>query len=156
MTMDRSLFKFSSQLRVRNYEVDWQGIVHNATYLLYFEVGRIEYLQHVGVKVDLNTIQQESKVVLVRNEINYKSPAKFGEALNIHTRISAIRNTSFVFEGFMEEAVNRRLVAENMAFHVWLDAKSDEPIRVNEDFRRIIKKFEGTALILESKTPRIA
>lgn len=155
MTMDRSLFKFSSQVRVRNYEVDWQGIVHNATYLLYCEVGRIEYLQHVGVRVDLSTIQQESRVVLVRNEINYKSSAKFGETLNVHTRISAIHNTSFIFEGFIEEAVTQRLVAENVAFHVWLDGKTGEPVRVNEEFRNKIKKFEGKALLTQTNEPKI-
>ncbi len=31
--MDFSKFKHKINLRVRNYEVDWQGIVHNAVYL---------------------------------------------------------------------------------------------------------------------------
>src|SRR3970282_674932 len=99
--MDKSLFKFKNQVRVRNYEIDWQGIVHNAVYLLYFETGRIEYLKNLKVKIDMNNIQHENKVVLVRNEINYKSPARFDELLNVYTRISIIRNTSFTFESYI-------------------------------------------------------
>ena len=118
--MDKSLFKHKTQIRVRNYEVDWQGIVHNATHLLYFEVGRIEYLKHLGVKIDLTSIQNESRVVLVRNEIDYKSPARFDEVLNVYTRVSYIRNTSFGFEGIIEEASKKRFIAENLAIHVWL------------------------------------
>src|SRR5712692_1637417 len=97
-----------TQVRVRNYEVDWQGIVHNAVYLLYFEIGRVEYLKNLGVKIDIDSIQRDYKVVLVRNEINYKSPARFDELLNVYTRIASIRNTSFTFEAYMEEAIAKR------------------------------------------------
>ncbi len=79
--MDRLQFKHKTSIRVRNYEVDWQGIVHNANYLLYCEVGRIEYLRDLGAKVDMQSINGSSKVVLVRNEIDYKSSARFDELL---------------------------------------------------------------------------
>ena len=144
--MEKSLFKFKTQVRVRNYEIDWQGIVHNAVYLLYCEIGRVEYLKNLGVKIDLNSIQHESKVVLVRNEINYKSPAKFDEMLNVYTRISKIGNTSFVFEGMLEEETTERLVAENVAYHVWLKPNSNEPMTVPQEFRKKVNEFEGTFL----------
>lgn len=141
--MDRSKFKHQTQLRVRNYEVDWQGIVHNAVYLQYFEVGRVEYLKHLGMKLDPNTIRRDARVVLVRNEINYKSPARFDELLNVHTRVSYIRNTSFAFEGFLEDSATNRLVSENVAIHVWLHARTGEPVTVADDFRNAVLKFEG-------------
>ena len=81
--MERTKFKHHTQVRVRNYEIDWQGIVHNANHLLYFEVGRVVYLGDVGIKVDINTIQHDSKVVVARNEIDYRSPARFGEVLDV-------------------------------------------------------------------------
>src|ERR1041385_1570244 len=152
MGMDKSKFKYKTQIRVRNYEVDWQGIVHNAPYLLYFEVGRGAYLKHVGVKVDVNTIQNDSKVVLVRNEIDYKSPARFDELLNVYTRISYIRNTSFSFEGIIEEASKQRLISENIAIHVWLNPRTGEPTPVTSEFRRIIQSFEGDSLAILGPT----
>ncbi|MBM2846916.1 MAG: putative thioesterase [Bacteroidetes bacterium] len=142
--MDRTKFKHHTQVRVRNYEIDWQGIVHNANYLLYFEVGRVAYLGDVGIKVDINTIQHDSKVVVARNEIDYRSPARFGEVLDVYTRISYIRETSFVFEGFIEDSASKRLISENVSVHVWLDHRTDKPLRVQEEFRKWVQRFEGS------------
>ena len=141
--MDKSKLKYTTQIRVRNYEVDWQGIVHNANYLLYCEVGRIEYLKHIGTTIDMKSIQGSSKVVLVRNEIDYKTPAYFDELLNVYTRIAFIKNTSFAMEGILEKTGSGLIVAENVAFHVWLDPGTDRPKLVPDEFRKRVQEFEG-------------
>lgn len=150
--MEIAEFKHKAQVRVRNYEVDWQGVVHNAVYLYYFEVGRIDYLEHLGIKIDLHTIQHESKVVVARNEIDYRSPARFGELIDVYTRISFIRNTSFAFEGILEETLSKRRIAENLSVHVWLDHRTNAPVRVGEEFRALVKKFEGDNVLIEQST----
>ncbi|HEY6951731.1 MAG TPA: thioesterase family protein [Bacteroidota bacterium] len=141
--MDRSQFKHKTQVRVRNYEVDWQGIVHNANYLLYCEVGRIEYLKELGATVNIQSINGGSKVVLVRNEIDYKSSAVFDELLDVFTRVSFIRNTSFAMESVIEKATTSELVVTNTAFHVWLDPITNAPVTVGREFRNQIRQFEG-------------
>jgi acyl-CoA thioester hydrolase len=140
---DAAKFRYRTDIRVRNFEVDWQGIVHNAIYLQYFETGRIEYLKHVGLRVDMEAIRNDSYVVLVRNEINYLSPAVFDEVLQVYTRMSRIGRTSFVFEGYIIEEKSGRLVADNLAFHVWLDPVTRRPTPVNEQFKRKIRDFES-------------
>lgn len=142
--MDRSKFKFKTQVRVDNYEVDWQGIAHNANYLLYCEVGRIEYLKHLGARIDMKTIHGDSKVVVVRNEIDYKSPANFDELLNVYTRTFLIKNSSFAMEGMLKKASSGEIVAENIAYHVWLDPSTDRPKPVPDEFRSLVQAFEGT------------
>ncbi len=135
-------FNFTTQVRVRNFEVDWQGIVHNANYLLYFEVGRIEYLRHAGIKVSMETITGDSKIVVARNEVDYISSAVFDELLDVYTRVSKIGNTSFTFEGVILESVTQRLVSKNTSVHVWLDHITDKPMRVPDAFRTRIKEIE--------------
>ncbi|MBM4161646.1 MAG: acyl-CoA thioesterase [Ignavibacteria bacterium] len=142
--IDRKKFKHTIQIRVRNYEVDWQGIVHNGNYLLYFEAARIEYLKHLGVKVDMKSIQGEGKVVLVRNEIDYESPAYFDELLEVSTRMSFIRDSSFAMEGIIEKNGGEILVARNVAYHVWLDPRTDRPKTIGDDFRKLVQAFEST------------
>jgi acyl-CoA thioester hydrolase len=149
--MEKSKFKFSSRVRVRNYEVDWQGIVHNATYLLYCETGRIEYLKQFGTEVSLNAIRGASKVVLVRNEIDYRSPAQFDDLLNIYTRVSFIKNTSFAMEGLIENAATGIVVAENVAYHVWLDPTTNRPKPVPDEFRKLVQAFEGRDCIIQGQ-----
>lgn len=141
---DLTMFNHSTPVRVRNYEVDWQGIVHNAIYLLYFEIGRVEYFKHVGLSVDLGSMRGKNKVVLVRNEIDYRMPVTFDAALNIHTRISRIKNTSFWMEGVLELASTGAIVSTNVAYHVWLDPRTERPKEIGDDFRKTIEHFEGT------------
>jgi acyl-CoA thioester hydrolase len=143
MGLDRSKFRHSIRIRVRNYEIDWQGIVHNANYLLYFETGRIAYLERIGIPVNVDTIKGDTRVVVARNEIDYTSPARFRDDLDVLTRVSYIRDSSFAFEGIIEAARDRRLVAENISVHVWLDGVSGSPARVGDEFRRLVAGFEG-------------
>ncbi len=141
--MDDSKFKFKTQVKVRNYEVDWQGIVHNANYLLYCELGRVEYLQHLGLVLDVNTIKHGARVVVARNEIDYLSPSHFGDVIDVHTRISSIKNTSFVFEGLLKDAKTGKDIAANVSIHVWLNDKDARPMPVPDAFRRTVQSFEG-------------
>jgi len=55
--MDKKDFNFKTQMRIRNYEIDLQGIVHNANYLLYFEIVRMEHLKQLDVSVDVHSIR---------------------------------------------------------------------------------------------------
>jgi YbgC/YbaW family acyl-CoA thioester hydrolase len=149
--LDRVKFRHSTRLRVRNYEIDWQGIVHNAVYLQYFETGRLAYLERLGVPVNAGAIKGETRIVVARNEIDYRSPALYGEDLEVLTRISSIRNTSFVFEGIIEALPERRIVAENVSVHVRLDGASGEPLRVADEFRRLVASYEGQEVVPGAK-----
>lgn len=150
--MDKRLFRHQTELKVRNYEVDWQGVVHNAVYLHYFEVGRIEYLNQLGAKVDINSINHESKVVLARNEIDYRSSARFGDSIRVYSRVSAIKNSSFIFEGIIERVSTQEILAENVAVHVWLDPRTNSSTPVPNTFRKMVQEFEGSNCIIQTPT----
>ncbi len=140
--MKLSSFKFFTSIRVRNYEVDWQGIVHNVNYLLYLEVGRIEYIKNLGIRIDAHSICGDAKFVIVKNEITYRYSARYGQLLKVYTRISRINNSSFIFEGLIVDAVKGFIIAENRAHHVWLNKRNNRPVRVPEHIRKAWKKFE--------------
>src|ERR1700754_4102733 len=53
--IDLSKFKHSITSRVRTYDVDRQNIVHNAVYLYWLEVGRVEYFRALGLPIDAQT-----------------------------------------------------------------------------------------------------
>jgi acyl-CoA thioester hydrolase len=147
---DRAKFKHKAQVTVRNNEIDWQGIVHNAVYLHYFEVGRMGYFETIGFPIVVKPDAQNHKIVIGRNEIDYRSSAVFGETLDIFTRISWIRNTSFALQGFIEETATKRLIAENVSLHVWLDPATGEPMTVPDFFRDLVRKYEGSDVLITS------
>jgi len=143
VSFDRAKLLFKTSIVVRNYEVDWQGIVHNATYLLYCEIGRIEYLRRMGVLIDPAAIRKESLIVVARNEIDYLRPVGFGEELMVLSRIASIGESSFRFESMIETAQGGDRVAENTAVHVWLDQLNGRPTAVPDWFRENVRKWEG-------------
>lgn len=136
-------FRHTTRLRVRNFEVDWQGIVHNSIYLQYFETGRIEYLRGIGQVIDFASINRGSKVVLARNEIDYVFPAHFDDLLEIGTKVTLVGTTSFVFEGVIHLRGTKTLIAKNRAVHVWLHPREGHPVRVPLRFIRSVGAFEG-------------
>jgi acyl-CoA thioester hydrolase len=135
-------FRHATRMRVRNFEVDWQGIVHNSIYLQYFETARMEYLREIGHILDLASVNRGSRVVLARNEVDYIFPARFDDLLEVFTRVSLIGTSSFVFEGVIQIRKNDTLIAKNRAVHVWLDPEEGFPIPIPARFIRRVEEFE--------------
>lgn len=135
-------FRHRTKLRVRNYEVDWQGIVHNSIYLQYFEVGRVEYLRRIRHLISFASVRGDSRVVLARNEVDYIHPARFDDLLEISTRIAMVGTSSFVFEGVIHTSPKGALIAKNRAVHVWLHPTGRYPVPVPRTFIRKAETFE--------------
>src|SRR4051812_21084216 len=73
-------------LRVRYPEVDAMGYLHHSRYLQYFEMGRVELLRSLGHSyADLE--RQGVFFVVVKVEVQYKSPARYDDLLTLHTRL---------------------------------------------------------------------
>lgn len=87
--MQDKKYIFELPMKVRDYEVDVEGIVNNANYLHYLEHTRHEFCESAGLSfrdMHLNGIDP----VLSRVEIDYKTPLTLGEhfvsKLNIRRR----------------------------------------------------------------------
>lgn len=67
-------------MRVRDYEVDSQGIVNNAVYLHYLEHTRHEFCREAGTS--FRSMQSEGiDPVLRRVDIEYLTPLRLGEEM---------------------------------------------------------------------------
>ncbi len=143
MNADLAKFKHTYSVTVRNYEIDWQGIVHNGNYLLYFEVARIDYLRKLGMPIDEKLVNGSEKIVIVRNEIDYYNSATFNDQLKIYTRLMKIGNSSFATEAVMFHAETNLPIAKNIAAMVWLNPQTNKPTPVPDAFRKLAQKFEG-------------
>lgn len=141
--MDLSKFKHTHSVTVRNYEIDWQGIVHNGNYLLYFEIARVDYFKSIGLEIDERSISGSVRIVLVRNELDFINSATFNDELKIYTRISSINNSSFVCEAIMMHVHKNIPVSKNIAILVWTDPKTGRSMPVPKNFRKLVQHFEG-------------
>lgn len=86
---------FEIEMRVRDYEVDSQGIVNNAVYLHYLEHTRHEFCRHAGTT--FRSLQERGiDPVLRRVEIDYLTPLRLGESFVSRLTLSR-RGPRFVF-----------------------------------------------------------
>jgi acyl-CoA thioester hydrolase len=89
-------YRFTMDLKVRDYECDVQGIVNNAVYMNYLEHCRHEFLLTSGI--DFNRLSREKIfLVVVRAELDYKSPLRGGDAFRVGLSLERISPLRFVF-----------------------------------------------------------
>ncbi|KAA5543787.1 acyl-CoA thioesterase [Roseiconus nitratireducens] len=75
--------------RVRYDECDPMGFVHHSVYLQFFEMGRTELLRASGGRY--RDMENEGMLVVVaRVDCRYKSPARYDDLIEIHTRIDKV------------------------------------------------------------------
>lgn len=86
---------FELPMKVRDYEVDAEGIVNNAIYLHYLEHTRHEFCNKAGLSFrDMH--HQGIDPVLSRVEIDYKTPLGLGENFVSKLNLSR-RGPLFIF-----------------------------------------------------------
>lgn len=80
MVMEPQRYIFEMPMKVRDYEVDSQGIVNNANYLHYLEHTRHEFCEARGFTFrDMQ--QQGIDPVVAKIEIEYRTPLRLGESM---------------------------------------------------------------------------
>jgi acyl-CoA thioester hydrolase len=141
----KSDFKYHHDIRVRFADTDLQAIVFNANYLTYYDVAWTEYFRAVGFEwKDLLALGVDT--VLARTTMEFKSPARFDEILQVHTRVSKIGTTSLTFEFEIYPEDEDRLIGSAASLYVCVDPKTLKSSPVPERLRRSIEKFEGESL----------
>lgn len=148
---DLNKFRHKYQIRVRNFEVDSQGIVHNAIYLEYCETGRVEYVRNLGIQLlPTGIFESGVKINVKRNEIDYEAPAGLDDLIDVYTRISYIKNSSFCFEHVIVNSKTNELLVTQKSVQVNLDKETGEPERLPDHLRKVIMDFEGNNVELLS------
>ena len=76
--MNLDNYKFSHEMKVRDYECDLQGIVNNANYQHYMEHSRHELLSKLGV--NFGKLHEDGiDAMVAKITIEYKIPLKSGD-----------------------------------------------------------------------------
>ncbi len=90
--------KFSWPVRVYYEDTDAGGVVFYANYLRFYERARTEMLRALGHEQD-DLIANAGIIFVVRSvKVEYLSPARFNELLQVSADITIIKPASLVFE----------------------------------------------------------
>jgi acyl-CoA thioester hydrolase len=136
-------YRFSTDVRVRFADTDAQGIAHNASYLVWFEVGRVEYLRaYAGGYQALRDLGIEALVL--ESFCRYIVPARFDEVLHVHARCVGLRGARFRFEYAIVRDDGTQM-AEGWTAHACVDSETFKPTRVPDWLAEAIATAESSS-----------
>ena len=135
-------YKFYHPLRVRYVETDPQRHVLFSHYLNYFDVGLTEYTRAIGYFYP-DMVASGVDMFYVEAGCQYRGRAYFDDLLHVHARIGHIGNTSFTFEFAIHKQPTDELIATGKIVAVAVDAETQQPVRVPDELRRAVARFEG-------------
>lgn len=123
-----------TSLRVRYAETDQMGIVYHANYLIWMEIGRVEYCRAAGIVY--RDMERDDGVLLTVVEANcrYVSPAFYDQKVTIRTWVAEAHARMLRFEYEMVEAETGRRLATGETKHIFCN-RERKPMKLPEKYR---------------------
>lgn len=83
------MYEHATNVRVRYAETDRMDVVYYGNYAMYFEIGRVEAIRHLGVSY--KDIEDMGIILpVVELNIKYLRPAKYDDLITIKSQIKTI------------------------------------------------------------------
>jgi acyl-CoA thioester hydrolase len=89
---------FRHPLKVRYSEIDFQGIVYNAHYLTYFDIGVHEFFHSLPYDYTAIGKRTGQDFNMAKGLVNYRSPLRLDEAFAVEVTIGRVGRTSLTFD----------------------------------------------------------
>jgi acyl-CoA thioester hydrolase len=146
--MARADFRFSHRIRIRYAEVDAQGVVFNAHYLTYFDVGHTEYMRAMGYDYKGEVARTGLDFHLVKSVVEYRQPLLFDQLVDVCVRAARIGRTSVTNLFEIHPADSDDLLASGETVMVCADLAIHRPVPVMASFLDAMRRFEGDRLAI--------
>lgn len=121
--------KSTLNFRVRYQETDQMGIVHNSVYLIWFEVGRTEWMRQKGMTYR-DCERQGWLLPVVESGCRYFHPARYDDLLEIETVLEPENGAAFTFQYYI-----RRVEAEGGTAGLLLAAGFTKHVCISKDYK---------------------
>jgi acyl-CoA thioester hydrolase len=130
---------YGHRLCVRFRDCDAMGHVNHAVYFTYFEQGRLTFWREVTGAPSPNT-----RVIIAHAECDYRSPAHFGDELEVRIRVGEIGRSSFTLTYEIVHVAADRLVATGKTVMVSYDYEKGTPIPLSDAARGLLTRLQGS------------
>jgi acyl-CoA thioester hydrolase len=107
-----------ARVRVRYAETDQMGVVYHANYLVWFEVGRVEFMRACGLSYKEMEIEEGCAIAVVEATARYRAPARYDDELEIVTELVSARGAVIRFKYRVIRVADGVLLCEGQTVHV--------------------------------------
>lgn len=127
-----------ARVRVRFAETDQMGIVYHANYLIWMEIGRVEYCRAQGVRYKDMEEVDHVLLTVVEAHCRYLSPARYDEEVIIRTSVLEAKTRMVRFGYELREANSGRLLATGETKHFFCGPDM-RPCRLPEKYHAALR-----------------
>jgi acyl-CoA thioester hydrolase len=123
-----------TRLRVRYAETDQMGVAYYANYLVWMEVGRVEYCKSLGFRYRDMEIEDGVLLAVVEAGCRYLHPARYDDEVVVRTWVESAtpRMVRFAYE--MRQAEENRTLAAGHTKHVFC-SRDMKPVKLPPKYR---------------------
>ncbi|WP_299018595.1 YbgC/FadM family acyl-CoA thioesterase [uncultured Tepidimonas sp.] len=150
--MKRHEFRCLHRLRVRWAEVDMQGIVFNAHYLMYFDVGMTEYWRALALPYAEAMQALGGELYVRKATLEFVASARMDDEVDVALRCERIGHTSMTMTGAIFRG-ERALVGAEIVY-VFADPATQTARPVPAALRELIQRYEAGQEVLRVVTGR--
>jgi acyl-CoA thioester hydrolase len=113
--------RFSTTVRVRYAETDKMGVVYHANYFVWFEIGRVELMRHLGFDYKQMELEDDCHLPVVEATCRYRASAKYDDEVRIEPRVKLLRGSLLRFAYRAVRVEDGKLLAEAETTHIICD-----------------------------------
>jgi acyl-CoA thioester hydrolase len=124
----------TSDVRVRYYETDKMGVVYHTHYLVWFEIGRTEFLRAQGSSYR-EMEERDLFMPVLEAYCRYRRPARYDDRVRVETRCQRVQRTQLRFDYLVTREEDAALLAEGYTVHAATDS-SGTPRRLPPEIVR--------------------
>jgi acyl-CoA thioester hydrolase len=140
-----------SRLRVRYAETDQMGVVYHANYLVWFEVGRVDFIRDMGLDYKAMEKEDNAMIAVIEASARYKAPARYDDEILVRTSLAGVRGTIVRFRYSVLRAAaensEEQLLCEGETTHIVVDRdmkKRDMPQHYADRFRELLPRLKNS------------
>jgi acyl-CoA thioester hydrolase len=123
-----------TRLRVRYAETDQMGVVYYANYLVWMEVGRVEYCKALGFSYEQMEREDGIFLAVAEARCRYLYPARFDQEVIVETTVAQAHARMVRFTYEISLAEDGRKLATGETNHVFC-GRDLRPVRLPEKYR---------------------
>jgi acyl-CoA thioester hydrolase len=132
-----------TRLRVRYAETDQMGVVYHSNHLIWFEVGRVEFLRQLGFSYRDMERDDGCFIAVAEARCRYRAPVFYDEEVLVRTSLKSVRARVVVFSYELVRLPDQKLLAEGETTHVVTNSEmktSPLPEKYLQSFRAALGK----------------
>lgn len=107
-----------TKLRVRYAETDQMGVVYHSNHLIWFEVGRVEFMRQMGFSYRDMERDDGLFIAVAEAKCRYRAPVYYDEEVVVRTQLKAVRQSVIVFRYELARANTGAVLAEGETTHI--------------------------------------